>query len=50
MKTCRKLGVSFWQYLQDRLRRRGQIGRLAETIRQRATAARSARNAAAVPA
>jgi hypothetical protein len=50
MKTCRKLAISFWQYLQDRLRRRGQIGRLAETIRQRATAARAARNAAAVPA
>ena len=50
MKTCRKLGIGFWQYLQDRLRRRGQIARLAETIRQRATAARAARNAAAVPA
>jgi hypothetical protein len=50
MKTCRKLGLSFWQYLQDRLRRRGQLGRLAATIRERATAARAARNAAAVPA
>lgn len=50
MKTCRKLGISFWQYLQDRLRRRGQLPRLAETIRQRATAARTARNAEAVPA
>ena len=50
MKTCRKLGISFWQYVQDRLRRRGQIARLAETIRQRAAAARAARNAEAVPA
>lgn len=50
MKTCRKLGISFWQYLQDRLRRRNQVGWLAETIRQRATAARAARNVSAVPA
>lgn len=49
MKTCRKLGISFWQYLQDRLRGRGQIARLAETIRQRAAEARAARNVAAVP-
>ena len=50
MKTCRKLGISFWQYLQDRLRGRGRIARLAETIRQRAAAARVARNGQAVPA
>jgi hypothetical protein len=50
MKTCRKLGISFWQYLQDRLRRRGQIARLAETIRQRAAEERAAKNAKAVPA
>ena len=50
MKTCRKLGISFWRYLQDRLRRGSQIGRLAETIRQRAAAARAARNVSAVPA
>jgi hypothetical protein len=50
MKTCRKLGISFWQYVQDRLRKRGQIARLAETIRQRAAEARAARNAEAVPA
>jgi hypothetical protein len=35
-KTCRKLGVNFWNYLQDRLGRLGQIPRLAEVIRQRA--------------
>jgi hypothetical protein len=49
MKTCRKLGISCWQYLQDRLRRRGQIARLAETIRQRAAEARASRNGEAMP-
>ncbi len=33
-KTCRKLGVNFWNYLQDRLRGLGKIPRLAELIRQ----------------
>jgi hypothetical protein len=50
MKTCRKLGISFWAYLGDRLRGRGQIPRLAALIRQRAAEARAARNAQAVPA
>lgn len=35
-KTCRKLGIKFWDYLQDRLRGLGEIPRLAELIRQRA--------------
>lgn len=35
-KTCRKLGVRFWDYLQDRVRGLGQIPRLAELIRQKA--------------
>jgi hypothetical protein len=35
-KTCRKLGVSFWVYLCDRVRGLGQIPRLAEVIRQKA--------------
>lgn len=35
-KTCRRLGVNFWAYLQDRVRGAGQIPRLAELIRQRA--------------
>jgi hypothetical protein len=35
-KTCRKLGVRFWAYLQDRVRGLGQIPRLAELIRQKA--------------
>jgi hypothetical protein len=37
-KTCRKLGVRFWDYLQDRIRGLGRIARLAALIRQRATA------------
>jgi hypothetical protein len=35
-KTCRKLGVRFWDYLQDRVRGLGQIPRLAELIGQKA--------------
>lgn len=35
-KTCRKRGVCFWKYLQDRVRGLGQIPRLAELIRQKA--------------
>jgi hypothetical protein len=35
-KTCRKLGLRFWDYLQDRVRGRGKIPRLAELIRQKA--------------
>jgi len=35
-KTCRKLGVRFWDYLHDRVRGLGQIPRLAELIRQKA--------------
>jgi hypothetical protein len=48
-KTCRKLGVSFWAYLQDRLRDLGTIPPLATLIRQRATEA-AAGPAQAVPA
>lgn len=33
-KTCRKLGIRFWDYLQDRLRGLGTIPRLADLIRQ----------------
>lgn len=46
-KTCRKLGVKFWEYLQDRLHGLGNIPRLAEMIRRRAAEA-AAENAAAV--
>jgi hypothetical protein len=35
-KTCRRLGVNFWDYLQDRVRGAGQIPRLADQIRQKA--------------
>lgn len=48
-KTCRKLGVRFWDYLQDRIRGLGHVPRLAELIRQRAKAA-TASKVAAVPA
>ena len=33
-KTCRRLGVNFWAYLQDRLRGHGRIPPLAELIRR----------------
>lgn len=35
-KTCRKLGLRFWDYLQDRVRGLGKIPRLTELIRQKA--------------
>jgi hypothetical protein len=35
-KTCRKLGIRFWDYLQDRVRGLGKIPRLTELIRQKA--------------
>lgn len=50
MKTCRKLGLSFWEYLGDRLLGRGQIPRLAAIIRQRAAEVPAARKAEAVSA
>ena len=36
-KTCRKNGVSFWDYLADRIRGTCQIPPLAELIRQQAS-------------
>jgi hypothetical protein len=47
-KTCRKLGVKFWDYLQDRVRGLNKIPRLAELIRQRA-AEQQANKVDAVP-
>jgi Transposase IS66 family len=41
-KTCRKLGVNFWNYLQDRIRGIGKVTRLADLIRQRADLKREA--------
>jgi hypothetical protein len=35
-KTCRKLGVSFWEYLYDRVSKAGKIKPLPELIRARA--------------
>ena len=32
-KTCRKLGISFWQYLQDRIDGRGLVPDLSDLIR-----------------
>jgi len=37
-KTCRKLGISFWSYLNDRVRHAGQIAALPEIIEARAQA------------
>ena len=48
-KTCRKLGIRFWDYLQDRVRGFNQIPRLGDLIRQKAREA-TAKKAAAVPA
>jgi Transposase IS66 family len=47
-KTCRRLGVNFWAYLQDRVRGRGEIPRLAALIREEAEG-RGARKAEAAP-
>jgi len=32
-KTCRKLGISFWEYLQDRVSHKNTIARLPDIIR-----------------
>jgi hypothetical protein len=48
-KTCRKLGVCFWEYLQDRVRGLGHILRLADLIHQKAQPTPAA-NGQAVPA
>jgi hypothetical protein len=37
-KTSRKLGVSFWQYLLDRIQGGDAIPPLSELVRQRANA------------
>ncbi len=38
-KTCRKLGVSFWDYLCDRIGQHGAIAPLPDIVRERAIAA-----------
>jgi hypothetical protein len=45
-KTCRKLGVCFWQYLQDRVRGLGQIANLADLIRRKARTQQAAQGMA----
>ena len=35
-KTCRKLGLSFWQYLKDRIEKTGCIPDLSELVREHA--------------
>ena len=48
-KTCRKLGVRFWDYLKDRIAGLGQLPRLAEVIRQKAQEAAAKKPAATSP-
>ena len=48
-KTCRCLGVRFWDYLLDRVRALGQVPRLADLLRQRVAEAQAG-IASAVPA
>jgi Transposase IS66 family len=36
-KTCRKLGISFWQYLQDRLSKQNSISPLPQLVEQAAS-------------
>lgn len=45
-KTCRKHGISFWKYLQDRLRLKHEIPPLSELIRQKAQASQTHRSPA----
>jgi hypothetical protein len=49
-KTCRRLGVNFWAYLQDRVRGESQIPSLAALIRQKAKAMPARKAVAALPA
>ncbi len=42
MKTCAKLGVSFWDYLGDRITKSNNVPRLADIIVQKATAVQAA--------
>jgi len=48
-KTCRKLGVCFWDYLKDRVAGLGQLSRLADIIRQQAQEAAAKKAAAPSP-
>ena len=46
-KTCRKLGVPFWDYLRDRLTGADQVPRLTELIRRKAAEWRARKAVAA---
>ena len=48
-KTCRRLGVNFWEYLQDRVRGLGRFPRLADLIRRKAEEAAARKVPAALP-
>jgi hypothetical protein len=48
-KTCRKLGISFWAYLRDRVRGLGQVPRLVEQIRAKAQELAAGKGQAATP-
>jgi hypothetical protein len=47
-QTCRRWGVNFWAYLQDRVRGLGQIPQLAALIRQKAEELQSIADEAAL--
>jgi Transposase IS66 family len=49
-KTCRKLGVSFWAFLLDRIRGLGKMPRLSDLIRQKAAESSTPTPVNAVPA
>jgi Transposase IS66 family len=48
-KTCRKLGVCFWDYLKDRVAGLGRLPRLADVIRQKAQEAAAKKPTAPSP-
>jgi Transposase IS66 family len=48
-KTCRRLGVNFWEYLQDRVRGLGQIPPLATLIRQKGEELRACKEEGTLP-
>jgi hypothetical protein len=48
-KTCRKLGLSFWAYLCDRVRGLAQVPRLVELIKEKAEELAAGQGQAALP-
>lgn len=48
-KTCRQLGVNFWEYVGDRVRGLGRVPRLAGLIRQKAEEQAAGKGSAALP-